>query len=164
MDEMARLFSKGPKSKYPWVLKGGYAMELRIRSARTTKDIDLTLNDGTRLPRNPKERREEVRMMLQEAVAANLRDYFEFLIGEAQEELDGAPEGDSRYPVEARMDGREFARFHVDIGIGDEVLEPLDVVEGRLAGLWRHRGAVLSGNFRGTAIRREAPCLFAPAW
>jgi len=32
---LARLFSKGPKSKYPWVLKGGYAMELRIRSART---------------------------------------------------------------------------------------------------------------------------------
>ena len=29
------------------------------------------------------------------------------------------------------MDGREFARFHVDVGIGDEVLEPVDVVEGR---------------------------------
>jgi hypothetical protein len=40
---LARLFSKGPKANYPWVLKGGYAMELRIRSARTTKDIDLTL-------------------------------------------------------------------------------------------------------------------------
>ena len=128
---LARLFSKGPKSNYPWVLKGGYAMELRIRSARTTKDIDLTVHDGTRLPKNPKDRGEEVRMMLQEAAAADLRDYFEFLIGEAREELDGAPEGGSRYPVEARMDGREFARFHVDIGIGDEVLEPLDVVEGR---------------------------------
>ncbi len=128
---LARLFLKGPKANYPWVLKGGYAMELRIRSARTTKDIDLTLHDGTRLPKNPKERREEVRMMLQEAAAADLHDYFEFLVGEAREELDGAPEGGSRYPVEARMDGREFARFHVDIGIGDEVLEPLDVVEGR---------------------------------
>jgi hypothetical protein len=29
------------------------------------------------------------------------------------------------------VDGREFARFHVDVGIGDEVLEPVDVVEGR---------------------------------
>ena len=28
------------------------------------------------------------------------------------------------------MDGRGFARFHVDVGIGDEVLEPLDVVTG----------------------------------
>jgi hypothetical protein len=35
---LARLFPKGPKGKYPWMLKGGYAMELRIRSARTTKD------------------------------------------------------------------------------------------------------------------------------
>jgi hypothetical protein len=46
---LARLFPKGPKGTYPWILKGGYAMELRIRSARTTKDIDLTLHDGTRL-------------------------------------------------------------------------------------------------------------------
>ncbi|MGA8443556.1 MAG: nucleotidyl transferase AbiEii/AbiGii toxin family protein, partial [Candidatus Sulfotelmatobacter sp.] len=53
---LARLFSKGPKATYPWVLKGGYAMELRMHSARTTKDIDLTLHDGTRLSKGPKER------------------------------------------------------------------------------------------------------------
>jgi hypothetical protein len=68
--------------------------------------------------------------MLQEAAARDLSDYFEFLIGEAREELGGAPEGGSRHPVETRMDGRQFARFHVDIEIGDEVLDPLDVVEG----------------------------------
>jgi hypothetical protein len=28
------------------------------------------------------------------------------------------------------MDGRDFARFHVDVGVGDEVLEPLEVVTG----------------------------------
>jgi hypothetical protein len=128
---LARLFPKGPKGTYPWILKGGYAMELRIRSARTTKDIDLTLHDGTRLAKDPSERRKQLRAMLQEAASIQLNDYFEFLIGEAREELDGAPEGGSRYPVDARMDGREFARFHVDVGIGDEVLEPLDVVEGR---------------------------------
>ena len=27
----------------PWLLKGGYAMELRIQSARTTRDIDLAI-------------------------------------------------------------------------------------------------------------------------
>ena len=128
---LARLFPKGPRGAYPWVLKGGYAMELRIRSARTTKDIDLTLHDGTRLSKDSGERQKQLRAMLQEAASIQLNDYFEFLIGEARAELDGAPEGGSRYPVEARMDGREFARFHVDIGIGDEVLEPLDVVEGR---------------------------------
>lgn len=127
---LERMFSKGPKATYPWALKGGYAMELRTHSARATKDIDLTLHDGTSLSREPEQRREQVRAMLQEAAAIRLDDYFEFLVGEAREELDGAPEGGSRYPVEAKMDGREFARFHVDIGIGDEVLEPLDIVTG----------------------------------
>lgn len=127
---LARVFSKGPKATYPWVLKGGYAMELRIHSARTTKDIDLTLHDGTHLSKEPQQRREQVRAMLQEAAAIRLEDYFEFLVGEAREDLDGAPEGGSRYPVEVKMDGREFARFHVDVGIDDEVLEPLDIVTG----------------------------------
>lgn len=127
---LARMFSKGPKAKYPWVLKGGYAMELRMHSARTTKDIDLTLHDGTRLSKDPKELGEQVRAMLQEAAATRFDDYFEFLVGEAREDLDGAPEGGSRYPVQARMDGRDFARFHVDVGVGDEVLQPLEVVTG----------------------------------
>jgi hypothetical protein len=38
------------------VLKRGYAMELRIHSERTTKDIDLTLYDGTGLSKDQKER------------------------------------------------------------------------------------------------------------
>jgi predicted nucleotidyltransferase component of viral defense system len=128
---LARMFSKGPKASYPWVLKGGYAMELRIHSARTTKDIDFTLHDGTRLSKDPQDRSEQVRAMLQEAAATSLNDYFEFVVGEAREDLDGAPGGGNRYPVQAQMDGRDFARFHVDVGIGDEVLEPLDVVTGR---------------------------------
>ena len=127
---LARMFSKGPKAAYPWLLKGGYAMELRMHSARTTKDIDLTLHDGTGLSKDPKERGEQVRALLQEAAATPFDDYFEFLVGEPRADLDGAPEGGSRYPVQARMDGRDFARFHVDVGVGDEVLEPLEVVTG----------------------------------
>jgi predicted nucleotidyltransferase component of viral defense system len=127
---LARMFSQGPKATYPWLLKGGYAMELRMHSARTTKDIDLTLHDGTRLSKNPKERAEQVRAMLQEAAASSFDDYFEFLVGEAKQDLDGAPEGGNRYPIQARMDGRDFARFHVDVGVGDEVIEPLDIVTG----------------------------------
>jgi len=106
-------------------------MELRTHTARTTKDIDLTLlSKGTPLARNLKERREQVRTMLQEAAAAPFDDFFEVLVGEAGEDLDGAPEGGSRYPVQARMDGRDFARFHVDVGLGDEVLDPVEVVTG----------------------------------
>jgi nucleotidyltransferase AbiEii toxin of type IV toxin-antitoxin system len=125
------MFSKGPKAAYPWLLKGGYAMELRMHAARTTKDIDLTQHDGTRLSKDPGKRRDEVRGMLQEAAATRFEDYFEFLVGEAREDLEAAPEGGSRYPVAAQMDGRDFAWFHVDVGIGDEVLESFDIVTGR---------------------------------
>jgi hypothetical protein len=62
---LARLFPKGPKGTYPWILTGGYAMELRIRSVRTTKDIDLTLHDGTRLAKNPDERGKQVRVRME---------------------------------------------------------------------------------------------------
>lgn len=41
---LCRLFAK-PDA--PWLLKGGYAMELRLKTARTTRDIDLALK---RLP------------------------------------------------------------------------------------------------------------------
>src|ERR1700732_685158 len=64
---LARMFSQGPKAAYPLLLKGGYAMELPMHAARTTKDIDLTLHDGTRLSKDPKKQRDEVRGMLQEA-------------------------------------------------------------------------------------------------
>ena len=37
---LARFFAE-PNA--PWLLKGGYAMELRLRTARTTKDIDISL-------------------------------------------------------------------------------------------------------------------------
>jgi predicted nucleotidyltransferase component of viral defense system len=127
---LARMFSKGPRADYLWVLKGGYAMELRTHTARTTKDIDLTLHDGTKLSKDKDERREQIRDMLLTEAAKQLDDFFEFLVGEPRDDFDGAPGGGSRYPVTARMDGRDFGRFHVDVGIGDEVIEPLDVVTG----------------------------------
>jgi len=37
---LAKLF-RGPNTN--WVLKGGYAMELRFQTARTTKDLDFTV-------------------------------------------------------------------------------------------------------------------------
>jgi hypothetical protein len=59
---LARMFLKRPNALYPWVLKGGY-MELRTHTARTTKDIGLTLHDGIRLSKDPNERREQERGM-----------------------------------------------------------------------------------------------------
>ena len=39
---LARLFVKKPS---PWLLKGGYAMQLLAQKSRATKDIDLAMRD-----------------------------------------------------------------------------------------------------------------------
>ena len=108
---IARLFAD-PNA--PWLLKGGFAMELRFRpKARTTRDIDLTATTSTGLM--------ELREQLQAAAERDLGDYLDFRIGSLRRELPGAPEGGGRFPVEALLAGRVFGRFHIDIGIGDHV-------------------------------------------
>jgi hypothetical protein len=129
---LARLFQAAQPRALPWVLKGGYAMELRIKAARTTKDIDLTmrsvLSSGEK-----KDDKKNLAMLekLQEAAALSRDDFFVYTIGEPISDLDAAPYGGARFPVEARVDGRVFVGFHLDVGIGDAVMEPLEIVEGR---------------------------------
>jgi predicted nucleotidyltransferase component of viral defense system len=113
----------------PWLLKGGYAMELRIRSARTTRDIDLAVR---RLPGGAKQWNEgAIRNLLERAAGIDLQDGFEFTIGEPTMDLDAAPYGGSRYPVQAQMAGRRFANFHVDVSAGDILRKPFEILEGR---------------------------------
>jgi len=45
------------------------------------------------------------------------------------------------------MDGGFFGAFHVDVGIGDEVLEPLDVVTGRTGSACRRATVLISSHF-----------------
>jgi hypothetical protein len=68
---------------------------------------------------------------LQEAAAFRSDDFFVYAIGEPIADLDAAPYGGARFPVDARLDGRVFVGFHLDVGIGDAVMEPLEVIEGR---------------------------------
>jgi len=113
---LARLFH-GPDP--PWLLKGGYAMELRFRPrARTTRDVDLTLG-GAVDPGAMTERLLEVHEALQSAAALELGDYFEFIVEPARRELQAAPGGGGRFAILAKMAGRDFARFHIDVGFGD---------------------------------------------
>ena len=124
---LARLFRAQTP---PWVLKGGYALELRFKAARSTVDIDLTL---LRIPvvAGSDSATKIVREMLQRAADADLGDWFEYKIGPPILDLDAAPYGGARYPIEARMDARIFARFHLDAGIGDAVMQPFEVLECR---------------------------------
>lgn len=119
---LARLF---PDSDTQWVLKGGYAMELRSQIARATKDLDFTVRAVSGAPGDV------LLEHLQEAGRRDLSDFFSFRVGEAMTDLDGAPYGGSRYPVDAQMAQRTFAKFHMDVGVGDVVLDPLERVETR---------------------------------
>jgi hypothetical protein len=85
---LARLFAE---KNAPWLLKGGYAMELRLRAARTTKDIDISLPaqvvdvfDG------------DVVKLVQQSARIELADFFTFVIRESQLDLNAAPQGGAR--------------------------------------------------------------------
>lgn len=84
---LARLFTR---EDAPWLLKGGYAMELRLKGARATKDLDLALRQtlgssgGGKLD-------QAILAALRAAAAAELNDFFTFEVGEPMQDLDAAP-------------------------------------------------------------------------
>jgi hypothetical protein len=111
---LARLFH-APDA--PWLLKGGFAMDLRYRPrARTTKDVDLSVSLVTAGLST------ELRDRLQAAADADLGDYLTFRIGEPKSELTNAPKGGGRFSCEAVLLGKTYAKFHIDVGLGDAVV------------------------------------------
>ena len=118
---LARLFFE-PQN--PWVLKGGYAMELQFEAARSTVDLDLNV------PREAFNRTGSGTVLRALRVAAELPlgDFFEYRIGRPSTNLVGAPYGGARYPVDSLMDGRTFVKFHVDISVGDVLVDPVQQV------------------------------------
>jgi len=108
---LARLFAS-PDSQ--WVLKGGYALELRFQSlARATRDIDFVL----RKIKEPT--KEKIHEVLVEECRKDLNDWFTFEIGAPTMDLEGPVYGGWRYPVEVLLDDRTFSQFHADIVIAD---------------------------------------------
>lgn len=124
---LARLFAR---EDAPWLLKGGYAMELRLKDARATKDLDLALRQ-TLGPTGGGKLDQAILAALRTAAAAELNDFFTFEVGEPMQDLDAAPSGGARYPVVSLVDGRTYVKFHIDIGAGDVVIAPAEVLEGR---------------------------------
>ena len=110
-----------------FVLKGGYAMELRVSSARATKDIDLTC---LRRVDDVHSTIEEVIIAeLQALVRIDLNDYFTFEIGTARMDLDNAPYGGARYSVTSSVDKRLFVRFQLDVG-ADVLVDDIEQIDG----------------------------------
>lgn len=105
---LARLIADQPAD---WVLKGGLALQFRLgERARTTKDMDLLLRAEPH----------SAHQALVRAALLDLRDWFQF---EVAREMRGAG---LRFPVQARLDGRAFETFHVDVGSGDPLIEPAE--------------------------------------
>lgn len=123
---LARIFS-GPASRF--VLKGGYAFELWLDRARATKDIDLSfkIDKGGRQENKKAVEADTLLELLQNLVSTSSRDFFEFVIGKAVMDLENAPYGGWRFPVEVRLAGYVFVRFAIDVAAGDLWLEPHDL-------------------------------------
>ena len=100
---LARFFFE--RRNAPWLLKGGYAMELRLRTARTTKDIDISLPANAAAGLG-----DEILVELQRSAHADLGDFFAFTIAESQMNLDSAPQGGARYQVTTRVAVTVFSR------------------------------------------------------
>jgi hypothetical protein len=130
---LARLFAQDDP---PWLLKGGYALEMRLEDrARSTLDLDMSV-PGPECLQLLAAAGEDVSCAriayghLQQAAERDLGDGFYFLIGQPRKEQTGAPRGGVRCSVEARLAGRTFVHFHLDVGLGDAVLDQPDRVEG----------------------------------
>ncbi|OHV36800.1 hypothetical protein BBK14_14610 [Parafrankia soli] len=104
-----------------WVLKGGAAMEFRLRSrARATKDMDLAARPDT----EPELDGSAVRDLLITALSVDTdRDGFLFTVSTPIAlKADAAGRGGWRFTVESRLAGRIFATIRIDVvARGDEI-------------------------------------------
>lgn len=116
-------------SSPPWALKGGYAMQLRTDSARTTKDVDLALRDAKVFADDTEKRIDAIRDIIIQQASLDIGDFFQFKISPPQKELDAPPEGGVRFHVEVTLADRSFEKFHLDVGAGDTWSDPLDLLD-----------------------------------
>jgi hypothetical protein len=114
---VARLFARSPDG---WVLRGGYAMILRLDPNRTSNDVDVAYVHAAG------EHAVALRE-LERAMQLDLGDFFSFEVVRAGE---ATPERARRITVRCRLGAREFATFRVDLAAPEE-----DVPMERLAEL-----------------------------
>lgn len=125
---LVRQFAEKPA---PWIIKGGYAMQLRMSNARNTKDIDLAMKDAKFLSSNPDEQNEAILELLVMNAKKDQGDFFTFIIDGPVKDLDAAPYGGARFHIEARLDDRTFEKFILDVGIGDVWIEPSEELRSK---------------------------------
>ena len=111
---LARLERAAPDR---WVLKGGFALELRVPGqARTTRDVDIDWDTSL----------DDAATALVEAAALELGDHFAFDILRVGDADIGGAGGGVRFHADAYVAGRLFEPLLVDVGVGSELLSPPD--------------------------------------
>jgi hypothetical protein len=102
-----------------WILKDGLAIQLRlVDKARTTKDIDvLALAEQS-----------DILSSLRNAGNVDLGDWFRFET-ETIEEQPHEGFGGLRFHIRSLLDGRTFENFHIDVGVGDPVIDSVEDLE-----------------------------------
>lgn len=112
---LARLENVAPER---WVLKGGFALELRLPGqARATRDVDLDWYASL----------EEATEALIRATELDLDDFFQFEIERIGQTELGAG-GGARFRANASVGGRQFEQLLIDVGIGQENFTPADLL------------------------------------
>lgn len=103
---LARLVILAPEDS--WALKGGLALIARLgEHARGTKDADATWRAS----------QDELAEAIDRAMSLDTGDHFTFEIGRPSEITAEGPEGGLRFPVVARLAGREFERLLLDVNL-----------------------------------------------
>jgi len=96
-----------------WVVKGGYANQLRRPDdARFTEDLDLKIDAAI----------ETAPELLASGFAVDLGDDFGYEVATSPVPLEGPPGGGLRFVVVARLAGTEIVRFKVDVSAADVVV------------------------------------------
>lgn len=93
-----------------WVLKGAYALDVRLGlRARRTIDVDLASRGGG----------EEIVEWVRRACGQELGDGFHFILRSRSDHEEG--HRTIRFGILAEMAGREFEPIHVDVAVADPV-------------------------------------------
>ena len=98
-----------------WILKGGYALQLRTDKARTTQDVDLLAQHISK---------DQIAQSLSKDIRQDMGDHFEFFIEDS--DLQVNVETAIRFRITSRLAGRVFERFHIDVGYGDPIFETVE--------------------------------------
>lgn len=112
---LARLVAEDPAV---WLLKGGVALDYRLRAARSTLDLDLSSNIGI----------SEFQDKLVRAMAIDLGDFFEVhFTGEASRPVDEVET--YRFGLDVRLNNRTFMKIGIDVGFADPWLGDAEDLE-----------------------------------